>query len=135
MGKSQTIEEQLAAAQAELTNTQAQLTTVSGEKTALDGQLKAEQEAHTKTKGELATVSGERDTARAEVAKLQGEAKTAEVRAQEILAASGHPAPVAVTPAAPIAAKSKREEYAAITDPVAKARFWGAHKQDIISGK
>ncbi|MDR1190120.1 MAG: hypothetical protein LBK60_00455 [Verrucomicrobiales bacterium] len=118
-----------------MTNVKAQLATVSGEKTTLAGQLKDEQTAHTKTKGELATVSGERDTLKAKVSDLEAKAQAADVKAAEIVASIGQPAPAPAQPGAPVAQQTKREEYAAISDPMAKAEFWAKHKGEILSGK
>lgn len=139
----QTIEERLQAAETERDEARADLTTAQERVTELEGsvtELTTERDTAqgrvTELETELADTQEERDTAQGRVTELETEARSAEVRAQELLAETGHP-PLALGQdggGAPTGAQgSLMEQYEAITDPREKTAFYRKHKAAMIA--
>lgn len=84
--------------------------------------------------GTITTLTGERDTAKTEVTRLQGEAKNAEERAQQILAGMGINQAVRKDETDKEGAASGKtedqlwNEYEQISDPAAKRAFFLKHQ-------
>lgn len=135
-----TIEEQLSEANARAEGLQKDLTASQQLAEETQGKLSAAEkratdaEASAKEAREaLATAQTENTSLTEKVTKLEGEAKTAEDRAQEIVASLGHKPVQGKAGGEPTGGVSVAEQFAAITDPVAKSKFWNKHRDELAA--
>lgn len=99
-------------------------------------------DAETARANDLATKLADKTSAHDKLADASAKLATefdakVSARALEITQKQGVP-PVAANPAKdPVTgtATSKRDEFLAITDTAARAAFWAAHREEILSGK